>query len=587
MDELLPFYQRELGELRKLGKAFSKKHPKVAGKLGLDSVSPPDPHIERLIEAVAFMNARIRYKLEDDFPEISSTLLNLLYPHYQLPVPSMLIAECTPLADMAAPSFLPRGTVVETLPEYGEGVLCQTVYDTRLLPIEITSAQLSLDNPHIKITLQCMDDAMTFAKLAPETLRLYIHAESLLRFELYELFFTQIKSIFINNNEINITNLCPVGFKPTEGLLPYEPRAAMAYRLLTEYFIFPEKFLFIEINHLDKSFWQAVERQCELTFYLKQAPLSLARQVNHETFKLHCVPLINLSTRKTEPVILSHTQTEYPLIVDLQHHDSLEVYKIHQIQGITEEGKKMTYAPFYGRGGANGYYQEPDYFWHTTRKAVISKNMSGEELYLSFIDHFAQTKIPKTQTLQIDASCFNRNIGQHPAFLAEKTRWQMAEASAPVSQIVSLTPPSLVLRPSLGNSARWHLLSHLSFNHQELSHPETGITALREMLKLYNINPAQDTNHIIGSLENLKTRQIMMRLPRHGLQTFCQGLAIQLTIDETKFSGSSVWLFSAVLEHFFARLASINTFTQLVVMSKNKQQLIHRFAPRIGDKLLL
>lgn len=587
MDDLLPFYQRELGELRKLGKAFAQKHPKVAGKLGLDSVSSPDPHIERLIEAVAFMNARIRYKLEDDLPEISSTLLSLLYPHYQLPVPSMLIAECTPLSDMTASSLLPRGTIVETLPEYGDCVLSQTVYDTTLLPIEITSAQLSLDNPHLKITLRCRDEAMTFAQLAPQTLRFYIHAENLVKFDLYDLFFTQVKSIFINTVECHQKNLHPVGFAQHEGLLPYEPRVAMAYRLLTEYFVFPEKFLFVDIAHLDKSIWQSVGTECTLTFHLKQVPLNLVKQVNRETFRLHCTPLINLFQRKTEPLLLSHKQAEYRVIPDLLQYENLEVYKINHIQGITEDGKKTTYAPFYGRTKINEQRHDPQYFWHATRKAIIDKKISGEELYLTFVDHNTQKNMPETQTLQIDATCFHRNISQHPAFLVEKTRWQLAETSAPISRIISLTPPSTVLRPPLGNPLRWHLLSHLSFNHQELSHPETGLTALRELLQLYNINPAQETNHIIESLCDLKTHEIMMRLPRHGIQTFCQGLEIQLSIDDSKFSGSSLWLFTAVLEHFFARLASINTFTQLVVMSKSKQQIIHRFAPRMGDKLLL
>src|SRR5690348_599452 len=92
-EELLRFYERELTYLRKMGVEFARKYPKVAGRLELGPDQSADPYVERLLEGVAILTARVQYNIESEFPKISAALLEVLYPHYLVAVPSMSIAR--------------------------------------------------------------------------------------------------------------------------------------------------------------------------------------------------------------------------------------------------------------------------------------------------------------------------------------------------------------------------------------------------------------------------------------------------------------------------------------------------------------
>src|SRR5687768_2182706 len=92
-DELLAYYERELTFLRKMAKEFADAYPKIAGRLRLEPGKCEDPHVERMIEACALLGARVQLKLDDEFPQITESLLQVLYPHYLAPVPSMTIVQ--------------------------------------------------------------------------------------------------------------------------------------------------------------------------------------------------------------------------------------------------------------------------------------------------------------------------------------------------------------------------------------------------------------------------------------------------------------------------------------------------------------
>src|SRR5438045_9154151 len=146
-DELLEYYNRELRFLGEFADSFAKSHPKIAERLRLSSDdAADDPHVERLIEAFAYLTARIRFKLDDDFPEITESLLNILYPHYLAPVPSMAIVQFQLAPD---PVQLTKGHVIprfkELQTEMIEGKPCyfRTCYPVTLWPIETKHASLA------------------------------------------------------------------------------------------------------------------------------------------------------------------------------------------------------------------------------------------------------------------------------------------------------------------------------------------------------------------------------------------------------------------------------------------------------------
>ena len=176
-DELLPYYEKELAFIRQMGAEFAKEHPKIAGRLGINAESVEDPHVSRLIESFAYLNARIQHKLDDDFPELSDALLEVLFPHYQRPIPSMNIVQFVADREKLDAGFLvEKNTLLDTEQFNGESCRFTTVYDTQIHPFEVAEASM-LGRPFatpgsgqfkgagsvLKLSLQCFTNDISFA----------------------------------------------------------------------------------------------------------------------------------------------------------------------------------------------------------------------------------------------------------------------------------------------------------------------------------------------------------------------------------------------------------------------------------------
>src|SRR5215470_13619897 len=141
-DELLSYYNQELLYLTKLGAEFAERHPAAAGRLRISADAVEDPHVSRLMQGVAFLNARIRRKLDDEFPELTDALLGQLYPHYLAPIPSMSIVSFAVQKDLAESRTVRAGCEIETEAIGGETCRFRTTQDVPLWPIELESASL-------------------------------------------------------------------------------------------------------------------------------------------------------------------------------------------------------------------------------------------------------------------------------------------------------------------------------------------------------------------------------------------------------------------------------------------------------------
>lgn len=328
-ESLLEYYERELTIFRQLGQEFAQAYPKVASRLLLEPGKCEDPHVERLIQAVAFLAARIHHKIDDEFPEITNALLGLLYPHYLAPIPSMSVAEFTvdpEQGKLTSGYEIPRHTLLYSRPIDGTQCRFRTGYPLTLWPVAVTSARFDLPGRVttgskalglIRLELQCQG-GVSFNELQIDRLRFYLDGEGQSGHALYELLLNKTREVWIRpagskpgGKPVVLPASClqPVGFGEEDGLLPYPPHALMGYRLLQEYFTFPQKFLFVDLTRFPEASQADLGDKAEVLIFLDQVPRA-DHVISPDNFKLGCTPIVNLFPQIAEPIRLDHTQHE-------------------------------------------------------------------------------------------------------------------------------------------------------------------------------------------------------------------------------------------------------------------------------------
>lgn len=611
---LYPYYERELHYLRHEAEGFARQYPAAAAQLLMDGGQSRDPHVERLIEGFALLSARIEKKLDDDFPEITDGLLSTLYPHYLAPIPSMAIAEfrADPASPQPAGVRIPRGAPLRTPPT--EGVACRyrTCYETTLWPIEIEQASAAmppfapeLDPPKraqatLRLRLRTQGD-LAFSEIALDRLRLHLDGDAALLARLYELLLNGVERIDVHDAESSDARrlaslpaeaLQPVGFAEDEGLLPYPPTTSRAYRLLTELFAFPEKFAFVDLNGLGSTLEEA-GRAIDLVVYLNDFEERLTAEVDAQTFRLGCTPIVNLFTKIAEPIRLDYTSTEYPIVPDAQQRHATEVYSVDRVVSAGR-GSRREYAPLYGLNHENSWTGEDESraFWHTRRVMSERAADGGSDVWLRVADRDFDPADAADQTITVHSTCTNRDLPTRLPAGAAGLRLQ-SDAPLPIRGVRCLHRPQAPLRPPLGKRAHWRLVSQLSMNHLSLCDERLAAPALQEILRLYDFASADDdrrqaihNSQMIDGVVSLLARRTTCRIggPRDG--GFCRGVAVELTLDETSYRGVGAYLFASVLERFFAEYATVNSFTRLTFCTKQSGH-IKTWPPRSGEAQLV
>jgi type VI secretion system protein ImpG len=602
-DDLLTYYERELAFLRQIGAEFATKYPKIASRLLLEADKSEDPHVERLIQAFAFLSARVHHKLDDEFPEVTDALLNVLYPHYLAPIPSMSVVQFVLDSDQGKLTTGHRIQQGATLYSQAVGDMpCRfrTCYPVTLWPVEVTSARFDEPDrvsPHpdaavvIKLELRCLG-GQTFAGLELDRLRLFLHGESPLVYALYELLLNHTCQVQLRPAErqasvkpIVLSSGClrAVGFGPDEGMLPYTHRSFLGYRLLQEYFAFPEKFLFVDVCELDRAARAGYKDRMEILICLDKAP-RLEQPINAGTFRLGCTPIVNLFEQIAEPIRLNHAQAEYRVIPDVRRQSATEVYTIETVSSTSPHLQEpLQVQPFYSFKHASDRERQPA-FWYATRRPSPRKDDDGTEVYLSLVDFNFQPTLPAVDTLTVHATCTNRDLPGKLPFGGERGDFEL-EGAAPLSRIRCLKKPSQSVRPPLRRGAQWRLISHLSLNY--LSVCEGGREALQEMLKLYDFSDSAVVRQQIAGITSVTSRRVVGRPASGPWNGFCRGTEVTVQFDEERYVGSGLFLFASVLEKFLGLYASLNSFTQLVATTQQREEPLRQWPPRAGEQILL
>lgn len=630
-DELLPYYDRELKHLQALGAEFAERHPQVATRLRLGAEGSGDPHVERLVQAVAFLNARIRHKLDDDFPELTQALLGVLYPHYLRPVPSLAMAQLELDASqhgLVRGYRVPRGTAVETEPDaaFGERCRYRTAYDVTLWPLKVAAAKLSRrpfsipGSPRasqaqavLHLKFKTLSSATKVSQIQVPKLRLHLHRGNNTNvYRLLEMLATDVLEAVVayGPQEEKFAVLPPsclstVGFERDEALLPDDARTLPAYRMLTEYFAFPQKHLFVDLDlgNPNSAAWPlaqigpASHDTVDVFLLLSRSDADLVRDVTADTFRLGCTPIVNLFDQAIDPFTLSQTQSEYQLIPDARRPLSCEIYTLREVEAVSPQQEVVEYQPFFSwKHGAAAQGRQA--FWHAAIRPGAGSNSGNpdqqrQDYFLSLVDLDFRPSQPAGWTLRAQATCFNGDApqglptGAGPGGVP-RPLLSLPDGAGPVSRIICVTPPTSTQRPDYGSGALWRLISHLSLNHLSLVEGGDGATSLREILQLYNMRQSTEAQALIESIVEVRTERVVRRIGwRAG--GFGMGVLIKVTIDESRLAGLGGYLFACVLDRFLGMYVAVNSFTELVVQSKQRlgQEEPWRWPQRTGEKILL
>jgi type VI secretion system protein ImpG len=610
-EDLLPYYENELSFIRNLGKEFAADWGKIAERLALEPGKCEDPHVERLIEAFALLAGRIHHKIDDEFPEITESLLNILYPHYLRPIPSMSIAQFQvdpEQGPLTTGHTIKKNTSLYTGAIAGKATSCsfRTCYPVTLWPLQVTAAAVAPAAAVpgapateravavIRIDLKCMGRTRLSA-LNIDKLRFYLSGESNVVHALYELLFSNVIRIVLRSTgtqsataDLPTNAIQAVGFGRDEGMLPYHDRSFLGYRVIQEYFSFPWKYLFFDVLGFDKIQRSQFADSFQLFIYLsaferRERLQILEQNVNRDTFQLGCSPIINLFERLAEPVRLTHAATEYRVIPDIHKQPSTEVYSVDQVTSTAPYlVKPQVYDPFYSV--RHNYDDNPGQaYWYASRQLSERKGDRGTEVYLSLVNMGFKPTRPPVETLTVHITCTNRDLAGQLPFAGEFGEIFLESGSLVRARCIMA--PTKTVRPPVRRGLQWRLISHLALNY--LSVVDGGLSALQEVLKLYDFTEDPAIQKQISGIVALSSAPHMRRIvSEHGI-VFAQGLRVNIEFDEDAFIGTGVFLFATVLERFLGLYTAINSFTQLTANTRQRRGELKPWPPRSGEQILL
>ena len=610
LDELLPYYEKELSHLRFLGQEFAREYPKVAARLQLEEDGCADPHTERLIEAFAFLSARVHKKLDDDLPEIVESFLDVLYPHYLRPMPSLSIAQFD-LGDRSALDSryrVPRHTELFSRAIGGTACRFRTCYDVSVWPVKVEQVRFTLlersaFNGRDRDSVARLDlDLASLAgqsvgPLGIDSLRFFLDGEGALMHPLHELLFNNLSRLSVSfhegsqRREVNLPldAIQAVGFGVDEGLIEYSERSFLGYRLLHEYFIFPEKFMFFDIRGLERVLARIKGAGFQLHFHFADYTQSerlarLAQNLGRNHFRLGCTPVINLFQQLAEPIKLTHTQHEYPVVADVRHPYGVEILSIDSVKRVKKTAERDVVSvchPFFEPRRRDT--QRDASYWVARRVPSERRQDNGTELQLRLVDRELTRVDTANDVLSLKLTCSNRDLPQQLSFGQPQGDFTLPQEQV-VKTIRCLRKPTTAVRPPLGKGLIWRLISHLSLNH--LSLVSRGREALLEILALYNYRDTDAARRQVNGIVSIDSQPAMTRIG-HPRPAFVRGLGITLELDEQQFIGSGIYLFGMVLDHFFGQYCSINSFTQLTLRSRQREKDVVTWPPRTGSQPLV
>jgi type VI secretion system protein ImpG len=613
----LRYFDDELRHLRDVAWEFAQEHEKIGSRLAIDRNGCGDPYVERLMESFAFLAARIQRKLDDEFPSFTSHLLEMVYPDYLAPTPSMVVVglEPDPRAGNLADGYrVERDTRLMSRLGASEETRCTflTKHPVELWPVRlaavryITGSSLARHGvggrrdvkAALHLRLETFGEA-PFQQLALDHLPLYLTGSEGLGLRLYEAIIGHAVGVIAQpvaetpawQQHLPRAAIGTWGFEDELALLPCSLRSFHGYRLLKEFFCFAERFLFARLSGLAPAIRRCDGPRLDLFVLLDSANQTLDGAVSAEQIALFATPAINLFPKAAEPILIKPHERELHVVVDRTHDLDYEVHSLRRVRGFGDNIER-DFAPFYEvtdrRSGDRGFYtleRRPRLISSQQRRhGGPRSSYLGSEVYVTLTDP-SGPESSQLQRLTVDAMCSNRDLPLHMPLGVGLSHFA-ADSGAPLDKVTCLAGPTAP-RPSLARGRTgWQLINHLALNYRSIVDDANGggAAALRTLLALYQQAPAGKDE--LESIVRVASKPMVRRLPVPGPITFGRGLEIELEIEEQSLRDPKAFLLGAVLEQFFAKYVTLNSFTETVVTTLERGEIM-RWPTRLGSRHLL
>ncbi len=588
------FYREELDYLRQLGKLLAQEKPYLSRFL---AEKEGDPDVERLMEAFAFLSGGLRQKLEDEFPEFTHSLINMLWPNYLRPVPSMTVIEYLPRKELKSSVQVCRDELIKTLTTgsnqtFTQGALSDEDYDTASVDCLFTLARdtwlqpLSVRDVRNASTLKegiLEIDFFTEGNVSPVELDLNKltfwlgNEDNYTRYQLYLWFRERLMDAELVAGEYQM--LLPglwleaAGFEREDALLPWPKNVHNGYRVLQEYFCYPESFFFFHLRgamSLPANFPVAAFT-LRLHFNL---PLPADIKLRRNSLRPYCTPAVNLFAHHSEPVMPDGSTPQYPLSASQQHPESCDIFRVKSVSSklpTTSQGKKFRLWPEF-----EGFQHQIEYsrqreviYWHHRTKTSLFHQ--GLEHAIAFVHADGSQPDPSRlggEVFTASLVCTNRML---PASLHTGDICEAVNQNPAVASFSNVTRPTRPLYPVTDGDMHWSLISCMNLNYLSLLDREALIQVLRtfDMPGIHHPQQARLSSQKLDAIEKMESRPIdrlFKGVPVRGLST-------TLWINPAPFvCEGEIYLLGTVLSYFFALYASINSFHCLRIINTESQE---------------
>lgn len=551
---LTDYYKQELRKLKDIAKDFSRDNPALTKAL---SGSNADPDASRILEGVAFLTANIRHELDTQFPNLLYSLAQLICPHYVRPIPSTTMIAFKPKSSLAKPLIIEQGTYIDSKESTKGSCRFQTTEDVEMLPIQLVNVDDQSEGSDVSVNLTFELINNTLDQFDFDKLRLYVGGDYDEACDIHYLVTHQLSELTIDNGQLislPSSSVQASGIEDIKSTFPKPDGLTPSFDLLQQYFLFPEKLLYLDI---DLSLWQqrGTGDRFSLTLSMKK-PNFETPTLTAEHFQMYVSPAVNLFDCESESILISPNQNEYQLLPNSgSNKASYDIFSVNSVISNARGAEKpRNYQLF---GGFNASHKTSNAIYELNYKQTHTDDPEVHlKLGLPESNPIQQNEILKAKlTCSNGADADNLHIGD------------ISVATSNTPELVTfynITSPTESRRIPLDGDLLWQLISHLSLNYLSINDAKT----LKNILSQYIAPDTKAKSKRLSNEKRVDSITCVQVEPGERLlnNSFVHGQNIKVTIKPDHFSSiGDKYLFASVLDKFFSNSAPINVYSEFTM----------------------